>query len=66
MKMNKGVPPNFIHQSTLAAGLSYLLSDLLLHFDRGAQLSHLLNSFAGKTTVFPEHIVLGMGRPDDG
>lgn len=55
-----------MRQSSPRAGVSYLLPDLLLHFDRGAQLSYLFNSFAGKATVFPQHIALRMGGTNDG
>lgn len=37
---------------------SYLLSDFLLHFDRGTQFSHLLDAIAGVAAVFPKHVVL--------
>lgn len=47
-------------------GGSYLLSDLLLHFDRRAQFSHLFDPVAGITTVFPQHVVLWVGGADDG
>lgn len=45
---------------------SYLLSDFLLHLDRRAQLSNLFHSFAGKASIFPQHITLGVRCTDNG
>lgn len=53
-------------QSSSSSRGSYLLSDLLLHFDRGPQFCYLFNSFAGIATVFPQHIVLRVGGTNDG
>jgi len=60
----------FIHnmyiQSSPSGGDSYLLSDLLLHFDGGSQLSHLFNSITRKATVFPQHIILRVRGTNEG
>lgn len=44
---------------------SYLLSNFFLHFHWWAQLCNLFDTFAGISSVFPEHVILGVRSSND-
>lgn len=50
-----------MYNTVISTGVSYLLSDLLLHFNWWTQLSHLFDAFTGKAPIFPQDIVLRVG-----